>query len=175
VLLDGEHFERRVSGRYGPDLVVAGVWPCALEEDPDFCLPPSQVGAQHRYLLLVGEFAAAEALGAPAHPQLVTARGAQVAHPLGFAAGRDQEAVLDGDAYADAVRADEEQAARYGITGVPFFVADGKSAVSGAQPPEVLLQLLQRAHDEASQLTPVAVTTGSDSGASCDGDSCAVG
>jgi predicted DsbA family dithiol-disulfide isomerase len=73
------------------------------------------------------------------------------------------------------VRADEQQAARYGITGVPFFVADGKYAVSGAQPPEVLLQLLQRAYAEASQLTPVAVTTDSNSEASCDGGSCAVG
>ena len=62
-----------------------------------------------------------------------------------------------------------------GITGVPFFVADGKYAVSGAQPPEVLLQLLQRAYDETSQLTPVGVTTDSNSEASCDGDSCAVG
>jgi predicted DsbA family dithiol-disulfide isomerase len=85
------------------------------------------------------------------------------------------QAVLDGDAYADAVRADEQQAARYGITGVPFFVADGKYAVSGAQPPEVLLELLQRAYDDASQLTPVAVTTDSNSEASCDDDSCAIG
>jgi predicted DsbA family dithiol-disulfide isomerase len=84
-------------------------------------------------------------------------------------------AVLDGDAYADAVRADEQQAARYGITGVPFFVADGKYAVSGAQPPEVLLQLLRQAYEETSQLTPVAATTDGDSDASCDGDSCAVG
>ncbi len=91
-----------------------------------------------------------------------------------FASRHDQvQAVLDGNTYADAVRADEQQAARYGITGVPFFVADGKYAVSGAQPPEVLLQLLQRAYDEASQLTPVAVTTGSNAEASCDGDSCA--
>ena len=85
------------------------------------------------------------------------------------------QAVLGGDAYADAVRADEQQATRYGITGVPFFVADGKYAVSGAQPPEVLLQLLQRAYDETSQLTPVADTTGSNSEASCDGDSCTAG
>ena len=85
------------------------------------------------------------------------------------------QAVLDGDAYADAVRADEQQAARYGITGVPFFVADATYAVSGAQPPEVLLQLLRRAYDETSQLTPVAVTTGSNDEACCDGDSCAVG
>ena len=85
------------------------------------------------------------------------------------------QAVLEGDAYADAVRADEQQAGRYGITGVPFFVADGKYAVSGAQPPEVLVQLLRRAYDETSQLTPVAVPAGRDSTASCDGDSCAVG
>jgi predicted DsbA family dithiol-disulfide isomerase len=86
----------------------------------------------------------------------------------------EAQAVVDGDDYADAVRADEQQAARYGITGVPFFVADGKYAVSGAQSPEVLLQLLQRAHDDASLLTPVAVTADSSPEASCDGDSCAV-
>ncbi|HEV2244429.1 MAG TPA: DsbA family oxidoreductase, partial [Streptosporangiaceae bacterium] len=85
------------------------------------------------------------------------------------------QAVLDGDAYAGAVRADEQQAARYGITGVPFFVADGKYAVSGAQPPEVLLQLLRRAYAERSQPAPVAVTTGSNSDDGCDGDSCAAG
>jgi predicted DsbA family dithiol-disulfide isomerase len=73
------------------------------------------------------------------------------------------------------VRADEQQAARYGITGVPFFVADGKYAVSGAQPPEVLLQLLRRAYEDSSQLTPVAVTTDANSHASCDGDSCTTG
>jgi hypothetical protein len=39
----------------------------------------------------------------------------------------------------------------------------------------VLLQLLLRAYDDASQLTPVAVATDGDSDASCDGDSCAVG
>jgi len=98
----------------------------------------------------------------------------QLAADVGLPAAEAQT-VVDGDAYADAVRADEQQAASYGITGVPFFVADGTYAVSGAQPPEVLLQLLQRAYDDASQLTPVAVPAGGDSQASCDGDSCAVG
>jgi predicted DsbA family dithiol-disulfide isomerase len=87
----------------------------------------------------------------------------------------EAQAVVDGDDFSDAVRADEQQAARYGISGVPFFVADGKYAVSGAQPPEVLLQLLQRAHDDASLLTPVAAPADGSSEASCDGDSCAVG
>ena len=98
---------------------------------------------------------------------------ARLAADAGLPAAQVQ-AAMHGDAYADAVRADERQAARYGITGVPFFVADGKYAVSGAQPPEVLLQLLRRAYHETSQLTPVAVTADTNPEASCDGDSCAV-
>jgi hypothetical protein len=39
----------------------------------------------------------------------------------------------------------------------------------------VLLQFLQRAYDDAHQLTPVAVTAEGNSEASCDGDSCAIG
>jgi predicted DsbA family dithiol-disulfide isomerase len=85
----------------------------------------------------------------------------------------EARAVLDGDAYADAVRADEQQAARYGITGVPFFVADSKYAVSGAQPAEVFLEFLQRAYRESEPLE--IVTSDSASEDACDGDSCAVG
>ena len=65
-LLDRKHLERRVFGRDGADLVVARVRPGALEEDPDLCLPPLQIGAQDRYFLVVGELPAAEALGLPA-------------------------------------------------------------------------------------------------------------
>jgi predicted DsbA family dithiol-disulfide isomerase len=83
--------------------------------------------------------------------------------------------VLAGDRYADAVRDDEEQATAYGITGVPFFVVDGKYGVSGAQPAEVLLQVLDRAYDETRPLTMVAGgPTGSDPAPTCDDDSCAV-
>ena len=79
---------------------------------------------------------------------------------------------LEGDAYAIAVRRDEEQAARYGITGVPFYVADGKFAVSGAQPTEVFQQLLHRAYEESNPLT---VVSPSGSEAQCEGGSCAIG
>jgi len=51
-------------------------------------------------------------------------------------------AVLEGDAYADAVRADEARAAAFGITGVPFFVFDEKSGISGAQAVEVFAEAL---------------------------------
>ncbi len=65
-------------------------------------------------------------------------------------AGLDAEeagAVLAGDAYAADVRADERRAADLGITSVPFFVMAGLG-VSGAQPPDVLLQVLEDAWAE---------------------------
>ena len=59
--------------------------------------------------------------------------------------GEQARAALDGEAYADAVHADEELAARIGIRGVPFFVLDRRYGVSGAQPAELLLQALDKA------------------------------
>ena len=55
-------------------------------------------------------------------------------------------AILEGDAYADAVRADESRAAEFGIAGVPFFVFDEKSGISGAQPTEVFIEALQQTY-----------------------------
>jgi predicted DsbA family dithiol-disulfide isomerase len=56
----------------------------------------------------------------------------------------EARAVLDGDAYADAVREDEALAQRIGIRGVPYFVLARRFGVSGAQPAELLLEALQR-------------------------------
>lgn len=53
--------------------------------------------------------------------------------------------MLEGDSYADAVRADEARAMELGISGVPFFLFDGKFGVSGAQPVEVFTEALQQA------------------------------
>lgn len=74
--------------------------------------------------------------------------------------GREDELVslatdagLDADAARDAlrsgryladVRADQAQAAAYGINGVPFFVIDGKYGVSGAQPAEAFAQIARQ-------------------------------
>jgi len=55
-------------------------------------------------------------------------------------------AMLASDDYADAVRADELRAAEFGVTGVPFFVFDESSGISGAQPVEVLLEALQQSY-----------------------------
>jgi predicted DsbA family dithiol-disulfide isomerase len=82
----------------------------------------------------------------------------------------DVKTVLTSDRYAADVIADEQQAAAYGISGVPFFVVDGRYGVSGAQPPDVLLQTMRTAYAEAHPLT--MVTTSAD--AACEGDACAV-
>ena len=57
--------------------------------------------------------------------------------------------VLNSDAYASDVRADEERARSFGISGVPFFAMDERYGVSGAQPAEVLLGALRQAYEEA--------------------------
>jgi|CXWL01.1.fsa_nt_gi predicted DsbA family dithiol-disulfide isomerase len=53
--------------------------------------------------------------------------------------------VLSGDAYAEAVKADHDQASALGARGVPFFVLDGRYGISGAQSVETFGSALQRA------------------------------
>lgn len=52
--------------------------------------------------------------------------------------------LLGGDGYAADVRADEQAGATLGITAVPFYVVDRAMGASGAHPPEVFAQLLER-------------------------------
>jgi predicted DsbA family dithiol-disulfide isomerase len=63
----------------------------------------------------------------------------------------DVRRVLGTDAFAHAVRADEEEARRFGIHAVPFFVLAGRYGVAGAQPTELLHEALSRALEEAQQ------------------------
>ena len=51
--------------------------------------------------------------------------------------------VLEGKRYNDDVRNDEEKASLLGIRGVPFFVINQTEALSGAQPPEAILEVLE--------------------------------
>ncbi len=57
----------------------------------------------------------------------------------------DALAMLESDAYSREVRADEARAAAFGVNGVPVFLFDEKSAISGAQPVEVFAEALQKA------------------------------
>jgi predicted DsbA family dithiol-disulfide isomerase len=85
----------------------------------------------------------------------------------------DVERVLDTDEHADAVRADEAEARALGITGVPFFVVDRAYGVSGAQPADQLLAVLERAWSERAPLTLVG-GAGSGTDEACGPDGCPV-
>lgn len=78
-------------------------------------------------------------------------------------------AVLDSDAYADAVRADEQMAHQIGVQGVPFFVFDERYAISGAQPVAVFQQALERCRADAATLTAAVPAD-----AACTPDGCEV-
>lgn len=70
----------------------------------------------------------------------------QVLQRLGGEAGLDAGEVrtlLDGDDYADEVRADRRRASEHGVTGVPSLVIDGRPPVSGVQPVADLQRLLR--------------------------------
>lgn len=70
---------------------------------------------------------------------------------LAAEAGLDPDkarAVLEHNAYADAVQADIAQAWALGITGVPFYVLDGTYGVAGAQAPETFAAALRQVADE---------------------------
>ncbi|UGY93009.1 DsbA family oxidoreductase [Streptomyces gobiensis] len=56
----------------------------------------------------------------------------------------EAKAVLAGDRYADAVRADERRGRSLGVSGVPSVVIDGRPPVSGVLPPE---ELVRHLHD----------------------------
>ena len=80
---------------------------------------------------------------------------------LAVEAGLDPDEVVEvlgSDAYAAEVRADEADARALGATGVPFFVFDGRYAVGGAQPPEVMLQVLERCRQERVPEVELSVT-----------------
>lgn len=125
--------------------------------------------------LLQAYFTEGEAVGDP-----------EVLVRLGAEAGLDADevrAVIAGDRYLPQVRAEEAEATALGITGVPFFVVDRTYGVSGAQPAEALLAVLERAWAERPALTLVgAAGAGSAPGAggadaaavACGPDGCAI-
>jgi predicted DsbA family dithiol-disulfide isomerase len=85
-----------------------------------------------------------EAYFAEARPVFATPALASLGAEAGLDSGEAERALRDGS-YGDAVRADEEQARAYGISGVPFFVFGGRYGVSGAQPAAMLTRALEQA------------------------------
>ncbi len=72
---------------------------------------------------------------------------ARVATQTGLVDTRVRE-VLESQEYGEEVRADEARAQSLGITGVPFFLVDGRFAIPGAQPIERFTMGLERAWEK---------------------------
>lgn len=130
-----------------------------LRYDLDRAQPTNTFDA-HRF----SHLAAAHGLQDAAEEHLFAAyftEGRHIGQPdtlreIAAAIGLDPEAVtamLASDAYAAEVNADIAEAREIGITGVPFFVLDRQYGVSGAQPTETFLQVLQQVWAESHPLT----------------------
>lgn len=70
-----------------------------------------------------------------------------IAEEIGLDSNEAAE-MLAGDAFTEAVEADEYEAQQIGVRGVPFFVLDNKYAVSGAQHSDHFLGALEQAWRE---------------------------
>lgn len=92
---------------------------------------------------------------------------ARLAAEVGLDA-EEVRATLATSQYADEVRADERNARDIGITGVPFFAVAERYGVSGAQPAEVLLEVLEKAWSELPEGRETVVPDG----AVCGPDGC---
>lgn len=80
---------------------------------------------------------------------------AELAVEVGLDADEVRE-LLTTDRFADAVREDERTASALGISAVPFFVVDRALGASGAQPAEMLGQLLRQGWEARPRMAVVA-------------------
>jgi predicted DsbA family dithiol-disulfide isomerase len=88
---------------------------------------------------------------------------------LGEEVGLPKDELIDtlaSDGFAAEVRDEERTAFGFGISAVPTFVIDRQFGISGAQPPELLLQMLERGW---AARTPMEIVTG---GEVCGPDGC---
>lgn len=79
--------------------------------------------------------------------------------------------------YAEDVLRDQKEAQQIGVTGVPFFVLNGKYAITGAQSIESILQVIEQVWAEENQ-EPIQVLNSTDEHDSeligCNDGSCSV-
>lgn len=91
----------------------------------------------------------------------------QIAEDVGLDPERAQS-ILSSDDFAQEARHDEATAGHLGVTGVPFFVVEGRIGVQGAQPPEVLLSAFEKAIADAPAQTEATPAD------SCGADGCEI-
>ena len=82
----------------------------------------------------------------------------------------EAERMLTSDEFNDDINQDICEAGAHGVTGVPFFILNGKYAVSGAQPVELFENALQQTYNET--VSPLKDLSGGDQ--SCNADGCSI-
>ncbi|MGO9832792.1 MAG: DsbA family oxidoreductase [Polyangiaceae bacterium] len=158
-------YAERLAKKYGTDVAKANVMlqrmtDVAAGDGLDFHFERVQSGNTfdaHRVLHLAGD-RGLQHVTKERFLRAYMTEGEPIGEPevlvrLGGEAGLDTgeiRRVLAGDAYAEAVRDDEETARQLGISGVPFFAIAGRYGVSGAQSAEALLEVLAQAWAEQS-------------------------
>ncbi|KAB8139307.1 DsbA family oxidoreductase [Gracilibacillus oryzae] len=91
-----------------------------------------------------------------------------ICEDLQLDAEKARQVLENTDLFAEEVRQDQEEAQNLGITGVPFFVFNGKYAISGAQPIETFMNALDKIAEEPQPLQDLSDNKGS----YCDGENC---
>jgi predicted DsbA family dithiol-disulfide isomerase len=86
----------------------------------------------------------------------------------------DVEDLLDTKRFSKRVREDEDLARQIGVQGVPFFVFNETYAVSGAQPKEVFLQVLEKVWEEASMDLAATKNSSESKTSYCTGEECEI-
>ncbi len=79
----------------------------------------------------------------------------------------DVEVAMSSDEFAHGVSQDGLMARQLGINSVPFFVFNNRYAISGAQQPELFLQILTKSWSEYDSSNQIQITK---EGGSCDTD-----
>ncbi|GAA0307422.1 putative DsbA family dithiol-disulfide isomerase [Gracilibacillus halotolerans] len=94
----------------------------------------------------------------------------EVAGKVGLDTDKARAVLEDDETYKQEVNNDISKAQSLGITGVPFFVFNGKYAISGAQPLETFMQALEKVAEEENQ--GFEDLSSNNNGSYCDGNSC---
>jgi predicted DsbA family dithiol-disulfide isomerase len=155
-----------VARKYGLSLEQAQaaeerVTQTAADAGLDYHLDRSRMGStfdSHRLVHLASEYGLQDAMKERlfrgrfvdgelmSDPETLVAAAVQVGLPES-----EVRATLASDRFADDVRADEQTAREFGITGVPMFVVHRRFGASGAQPAEQLLELLRHGWENSTR------------------------
>ncbi len=81
---------------------------------------------------------------------------ASLAGEVGLNSGKVRS-MLESDQYREEVTKDEEAASRLGVGGVPYYIINNKYKVPGIQPPELLLEILEKAKQDEMTATAQSI------------------